>query len=186
MLAELIHFLYILQASPNAPSQQLDFWRDPAWQSAGVIVALISVVIALKQFKRKALSYEIILEENIVQIADDSIEGELQIFYQGREIKDLYLVTVKFTNSGDVEIKSEDYARPISLNFGDDAKILGSKVLKQFPDNLGIIISHDIDREIIITEPTLLNGKDSFTIQTLVTGFQTINIDDRIAGIKKN
>lgn len=99
------------------PPQILDFWRDSAWQSIGVIVAVLAIVISLKQFQRKQLSYEVISNENIVKITDDSIEDELQILYKGL-IKDLYLITIEFYNSGNIEIRPDDYTKHISLSFG--------------------------------------------------------------------
>ena len=101
-----------IKLPPSSPSTQspqiLDFWRDSAWQSIGVIVAVLAIIISLKQSQKKQLSYEIISNENIVRITDDSIEDELQILYKGELVKDLYLITIEFYNSGNTEIRPED------------------------------------------------------------------------------
>lgn len=177
----------------NAPSTQppsaQDVWRDPVWQSLGVIIgaalALIAILISLKQWQRKSLVYEVVSKENIVKVADNSIGSELQISYQGKPVKDLHLVTIKFINSGNTEIRPEDYVRQISLSFGEHSGILGNKLIEQEPSNLDVNISHDKSKEILLINPVLLNKKDFFTVQVLVTGFQGVNPNGRIAGVKR-
>lgn len=166
-----------------------DFWRDPVWQSLGVIItgvlALIGIIISLRQLQRKALVYEIISKENIVIVADNSVTNELKISYQGKPVKDLYLITVKFVNSGNIEIRPEDYVRQISLNFGENSEILGNKIIEQEPGNLDLKINHDRSQEALLVDPILLNKRDFFTIQALVTGFRSVDTNGRIAGVKK-
>lgn len=166
-----------------------DFWRDPVWQSLGVIItgvlALVGIIISLRQLQRKALVYEIISKENIVIVADNSVTNELRISYQGKPVKDLYLITVKFVNSGNIEIRPEDYVRQISLNFGENSEILGNKIIEQEPGNLDLKINHDKSQEALIVDLILLNKRDFFTIQALVTGFQSVNSNGRIAGVKR-
>jgi len=178
---------------PNPASTQTpaisDIWRDPVWQSLGVIVAtvltLVAILISLRQWQRKSLVYEVVSKENIVRVADNSIGSELQISYQGKPVKDLNLITVKFINSGNTEIRPEDYVRQMSLNFGEHSEILGNKILEQEPSNLDLKINHEKSQEVLLIEPVLLNKKDFFVIQALVTGFQGVNPNARIAGVKK-
>jgi hypothetical protein len=166
-----------------------DFWRDPVWQSLGVIVgavlAIVAIIISLRQLQRKALVYEIISTENIIIIANSSLTSKLEISYQGKPIKDLYLITVKFVNSGNIEIRPEDYVRQISLTFGRNSEILGNKITEQEPGNLDLKINHDKSQEALIVDPILLNKRDFFTIQALVTGFQSVDTNGRIAGVTK-
>lgn len=170
-------------------SSKLDIWRDPVWQSLGVIIgavlAVVAILISLRQWQRKSLAYEVISNENIVRISDNSVGSELQIVYQGKPVKDLYLITIRFINSGNTEIRPEDYVKQISLSFGGNSEILGNKVLEQEPSNLGVKINHEKTKEVLLIEPVLLNKRDYFTIQTLVTGFQSVAPNGRIAGVSR-
>jgi hypothetical protein len=174
-------------SAPIQAPQILDVWRDPIWQSLGVIIgavlALVAILISLRQWQRKSLVYEVISKENIVRIADHSIGSDLQISYQGKPINDLYLITVKFINSGNTEIRPEDYIRKIILSFGEHSEILSNKILEQEPNNLDVKINHDKSQEALLIDPVLLNKKDCFTVQSLVTGFQSIKLNGRIAGV---
>jgi hypothetical protein len=176
-------------SAPIQTPQILDVWRDPIWQSLGVIVgavlALVAILISLRQWQRKSLVYEVISRENIVRIADRSIGSDLQISYQGKPVNDLYLITVKFMNSGNTEIRPEDYSRKIILSFGEHSEILSNKILEQEPNNLDVKINHDKSQEALLIDPVLLNKKDCFTVQSLVTGFQSIKLNGRIAGVAK-
>jgi hypothetical protein len=175
-------------ASTQTPAAS-DVWRDPVWQSLGVIVgavlALVAIIISLRQWQRKSLVYEVISKENIVRVADHSVGSELQISYPGKPVKDLHLITVKFINSGNTEIRPEDYVRQVSLNFGENSEILGNKILEQEPNNLGLKINHEKSQEALLVDPVLLNRRDFFTIQALVTGFQSVNTNGRIAGVTR-
>lgn len=174
-------------SAQNSP--KLDIWRDPVWQSLGVIIGgvltVVAILISLRQWQRKSLAYEVISNENIVRISDNSVGSELQIVYQGKPVKDLYLITIKFINSGNTEIRPEDYVRQISLSFGENSEILGNKVLEQEPSNLDIKINHEKVKEVLLIDPVLLNKRDYFTIQALVTGFQSVAPNGRIAGVSR-
>jgi len=174
-------------STQNSP--KLDIWRDPVWQSLGVIIGavltVVAILISLRQWQRKSLAYEVISNENIVRVSDNSVGSELQIVYQGKPVKDLYLITIKFINLGNTEIRPEDYVRPISLSFGARSEILGNKVLEQDPSNLDIKINHEKDKEVLLIDPVLLNKRDYFTIQALVTGFQSVTPNGRIAGVSR-
>jgi hypothetical protein len=174
-------------STQNSP--KLDIWRDPVWQSLGVIIgaflALVAILISLRQWQRKSLAYEVISNENIVRVSDNSVGSELQILYQGKPVKDLYLITIKFINSGNIEIRPEDYVRKVSLSFGENSETLGNKVLEQEPSNLGVKINHEKVQEVLLIDPVLLNKRDSFTIQALVTGFQNVAPNGRIAGVSR-
>lgn len=174
-------------STQNPP--KIDFWRDPAWQSLGVIVgsalALIAIIISLRQWQRKSLAYEVISKENIVRVSDHSVGSELQILYQGKPVRDLYLVTVKFINSGNTEIRPQDYVRKVSLHFGEKSEILGNKILEQEPSNLDVKVNHDKNQESLLIDPVLLNKRDYFIIQALVTDFKGVMPNGRIAGVSR-
>ena len=159
--------------------------RDPAWQSVGVIVAvfltLLTVFIGWQQTQRKSFSYSVTSKVNILDIEDD-IRNKVQITFESKPIQDLYLIIIKFANSGNTPIKPDDYYRPVTISFGKGAEILSVEVMEQFPVNLGIVTSHTA--QFLEVPKILLNQRDTFDLKILVTSFKNVTVDGRIAGIK--
>jgi len=202
--------LFLLEQPPissNLDSSkwiQIEFWRDPAWQSAGVLVSLfvglLAIFLTWKQFQKKSLSYIEISKVNILDISED-IKSKVSVTYESKPVKDLYLIIVQFKNSGNVAILPNDYYRPLNISFGKISEILSVEVLKQSPNDLGIIatlvnskeqlqgdepksVTRFNKEEAVIVAPVLLNKSDFFELKILVTKFQNISIDARIAGVK--
>jgi hypothetical protein len=177
-----------ISPSPVPSPDSLAFWRDPAWQSIGVIVAvvlgLLTLWLAWKQFQKKALTYEVLSNENIVQIANTTIGNDLEIFYRKVPVKNLTLIVLKFTNSGNTEIRSSDYERAITISFGDNACVLGDPSVKSSPSNLLVKAGIDSTQKKVSIESVLLNRQDNFTLQVFVDHFQEFVVDGRIAGVK--
>jgi hypothetical protein len=204
-------YLAQINSSPsNSGSPKVDFWRDSAWQSVGVIVAilltLLTTVINLIQSQRKSFSYKVISSENILDVATD-IKEKVQIVFESKPIQDLFLVIIEFENSGNTLILPTDFHRLINISFGEEAEILSVEVQKQSPNDLGVEVKceskdrqtlakesnfsnsglHNISRigDRIIVKPVLINVGDSFILKILVTSFSGIFIDGRIAGINQ-
>jgi hypothetical protein len=172
-------------SSNNAMSNKQDFWRDPAWQSAGVIVAVIlfflTILAGWKQNQKKSLSYSVISKISVLDI-EDSIKSKVQVTFESKPVQDLYLVVIKFINSGNTPIHPNDYYQPITIAFDGTAEILSVEILDQSPKNLGVITSHT--SQSVEIPKILLNQKDCFNLKVLVTNFQHLSVDGRIAGVK--
>lgn len=162
----------------------IEIIRDPMWQFIGVIlVIIIPLILYLVQRRRKALSWEIISNTPLLSI-DDEIRGNLQVLFDGKPVQDVQLIIVEIINSGNVAIKSTDYERPINLDFGENAHILTAEVTETTPDNLDVSIN--IEGTKVLLNPTLMNGKDSITIKTIVGQFNDqITVEGRIVGVKE-
>jgi len=190
LLPQTSHSSFIAQvsASPssiNAVSSKPDFWRDPAWQSVGVIVAvvlaLLTILVGWRQAQKKSLSYSIASKINVLDI-EDSIKSKVQVTFESKPVQDLYLIVIKFINSGNIPIHPSDYYQPITITFDGLAEILSVEVLDQSPKNLGVVPSHTSQN--VEIPKILLNQKDCFDLKVLVTNFQNLSIDGRIAGVK--
>ena len=72
-------------SSSNVASIKPDFWRDPAWQSVGVIVAvvltLLTILIGWRQAQKKSLSYSVSSKINVLDI-EDSIKSKVQVTFE--------------------------------------------------------------------------------------------------------
>lgn len=102
--------------------------RDPAVQSIIAIVAVIvTVIIYLKQRKRKSLGYEVFSFIPLSSVDPSTLgsnqQAGLQFTFKGETVPQAHSISIKFTNSGNVPLPKEDYDEPISLSFGE-AKVL--------------------------------------------------------------
>jgi len=160
--------------------------RDPLWTFVGVILAvlavLVTVMIFFAQRKTKKLSYEITSNTQLLGVKDE-IQGKVQVLYEGKEVKNVHLLTIKFSNNGNQSISSNDYERPLSIEVNSDAKVLTYEVIDEEPENLGAVVQ--LEENKIVLSPILLNEKDTFSIKALISDFEGQPIiDGRINGVK--
>ena len=98
-------------------------FNDPIWGVIGVIATIVfgiagilGVVFTFLQLvqKRKRLSYEIQSITPIFTIAQ-GFQEQIEIKLSGEIVRDVYLVIVRFVNSGRASMRPEDFARPLKL-----------------------------------------------------------------------
>jgi hypothetical protein len=160
--------------------------RDPAWTFVGVVCAILAVVVTIfiffAQRKIKRLSYEITSNTQLLGV-EDEIQGKVQVLCDGKEVKNVHLLTIRFLNNGNQSISSSDYERPLSIEINLDAKVLTHEVIDEAPENLGATVA--LEGSKLIFSPVLMNAKDSFSIKTLISDFEgNPTIDGRINGVK--
>lgn len=162
-----------------------DILRDQIWNFIGVLVAVVAILTSIvlygKQRRRKALSYEIISQTPLTSVKEE-IGKDVQILYKGKLVQQVYLIEVRIINSGNTPIEEDHYTHPISLSFGEEAQILTAEVAEKRPSSLRASVV--IEGKKIVLLPTLLNEKDSVKLRALVNGFDKINVDGRIVGVK--
>lgn len=157
-----------------------------SWQLIPIILGVIAIWIGWEQLQRKKLSYEVITKVKLLEVLD-KFKDRLEVSFELKPVQELYVIQLKLTNTGNAPIKPDDYHRPISIGFGQNATVLSYEVLDERPSNLDVNVRRIHPNSVkyqILVEPTLLNTDDSFTIETLVTKLEDINIDARIVGIK--
>lgn len=134
-----------------------------------ILSSLFAYAIFALQKKRYELSYE---ENSYINLIKSSnlIADKLQILYNGREITNLSMYTVEITNTGNQSVKlpgnDSQYERPLKLIFSDNIQIFEVRVLSELKLNANV---EWLDKEIIFS-PVLLNPKDKFSLQILVSG----------------
>jgi hypothetical protein len=168
-----------------------DVLRDPIWQFIGAVLAalavFISVIVYLKQRRRKSLSYAILTNTSLLKWEALAIKERLQLTYDGKAVQQASLIIVKIINSGSLPIISSDYELPVSLGFGK-AKILSAEIAEVHPRSLNVSISveGDTSGEKVVISPTLLNSGDWIALKILVAGFEyEIVVDGRIVGVNE-
>jgi hypothetical protein len=157
--------------------------KDPVLQLLIALVAIvIPFVIYLLQRQKKALSYSLVSTTHLLTDHEE-FEGKLQVLYEGQPTQNISLLILKFINSGNVPIASNDYERQVSILLGENSKILSAVVIEMEPKNLDAEAIID-DNRIKIKE-ILLNPKDAITLKILVSNFDNFSIDGRIIGVKE-
>lgn len=165
----------------------MDIFRDPMWQFLGAFFALVAILVSIflyqKQRQRKELAYEIISKTPLLG-AKEEIRGGLQVMFHGKPVQNPHLIMVRIINSGNLPITSNDYERPISLGFGEEAQILTAETISTNPDNLRVSIKAEGKK--VVIAPMLLNQGDSITLKILIAEFAgQMIVDGRITGVKR-
>lgn len=164
----------------------LEIFRDPLWQFAGALLTLIaifvSILLYLRQRKRKSLSYTIVSCAPLLSVGEE-IKNGLQILYNNKPIQQAHLVLIRIFNAGNTPVTTEDFEHSITLRFGERAGILTSEIVETAPPNLPASIR--IEGRKLVLLPTLLNAGDSVELKALVENFDGLTIDGRIIGVKE-
>src|SRR5262245_32361734 len=115
----------------------MEFIRDSAWQAVGVFVAvLIAVVTYRHQRQVKGLSVGLLLRSAIVSV-DEAFAKHLTIFFEGQPVYQAELFRFGLKNTGSIPIKVGDFQGPMVFPFGTNARVLSSRLVRQFPSDLG-------------------------------------------------
>lgn len=165
-----------------------EFLSDPTNQFiiivALTILAIIGpIIVYLKQRMRKSIHYRIVSRTALFSVKEE-VKKELEITYKGKKIEDAQLVLIEISNTGNVPIEAEDYKKPISFNFGEEAQVLTAEVIKTDPEELQASVS--IDKGIVSLTPILTNAGDSLTLKIIVSGLgEVTKASSRIIGVKQ-
>jgi hypothetical protein len=168
----------------------LEFLRDPAIQAVLVLVGIIvTIIVYWKQRQRKSLGYEVLSCTPLSSVDRKTLDNYrrvgLQFKFHGQTIRQGHFITVKVTNTGNVPIKKDDYDEEINLTFGEKAKILATRVVEKKPDTIPVTMSWSEAHKVIISK-ILLNSKDSFVVELLVSDFDgKVRVGGRIVGVKE-
>lgn len=160
--------------------------RDPLWQFAGVIIAIVTVAVliflSIHERNRKSIEYNMISSTPVLSISE-GVEGKLKILFDEREVNQVQLIVIGVTNTGNVPITEDDYSHPIAISFGK-GKLLTVELMEKDPDDLDVLPVNQND--MVVINKVLLNQGDSFTLRALVAQFEdVVEVKGRIAGVQK-
>ena len=167
----------------TANNQLMEILRDPVWQAAGVVVALVTIF--LTQRKRKAISYVIVTDTPLVSVRKgEELKEKLQLSFDGKPVENIHLVLIRIMNSGNVPITSEDYESPIRIVLGSNDRVLTAEIVSLDPENIDAQVSCEDSSVTLYVK--LLNQHDEISIKMLaVRSSQDVNLIGRIVGVKK-
>jgi hypothetical protein len=123
---------------------------DPIWGVIGVIATIVfgmfgvvGVIFAFLQLiqSKKQLSYEFVSITPILKIAKE-YQDQIEIRFNQQIVKNVHLVTIRFSNSGKASIKPDDYIRPLKISV-KKGQIISAEIIETDPKNLGELIEQN-------------------------------------------
>lgn len=150
-----------------------------------IIIAIISVFITYKAWKKKKLSYAILVDTHPIKVSHGAAKT-IRMTFMGREVKNVRLVELKIWNSGNDTIETSDYSEPITLLPPiATKKTLHAIITKREPENLPIAVYTSPKNYLALT-PVLMNPGDVIYISLLINDYdKAILPEARISGVKK-
>lgn len=139
------------------------------------IVGIVSPILALATFigfkpeKAKSLEWEYQSKSSLVNTSAASSD-KIEVFYDGRKIKQLSAISARLVNSGGLSIDSSDVkdgAFPTVI-FPASVTVIGAQVTKLTPTDLKATISYSTN--FVRIEHGLLNPTDNIELQILLEG----------------
>jgi hypothetical protein len=151
------------------------------WQVLGVVIALIGIILHVLFIRRKALTCVLMSAFPFVQGSSSRVQ--LNAMFNRKTLESPFFFAFRFTNTGNVPLKQDDFVAPICLVFHKTNVIL-AEVFKQNPNDIDV--QPHISKDTVEIIPVLLNPQDSFCIKVLLD-YAPIRYDlkARIVGIKE-
>jgi hypothetical protein len=144
------------------------------------IIAFIALVYFTWWKNRKRLSYYILSDVSLVS-ASEVVRDRVEIRFEGKPVKNVWLIVIKLINDGHLPIKKDEFEQPLKFLF-PKSKVLNAEKIKFKPKNIATTISYT-DEEVEIA-PALFNRKDYIEFKVLVSDYQQhMTIDARIVGV---
>jgi hypothetical protein len=160
----------------------LDVLGHPLFTFVGTLATVGAFAVALLRWPRKKLWWEVVQLFPIVDVRSDP-EATIELAGGTWRAAEVDEVVIEVINSGNREIVPEDYTRPLTFDFGGEAKVLVSEILYEEPARIGASVEKGSNTATLT--PVLLNGGDRVGLRMLVSKARRIRWDGRIKGVKK-
>lgn len=132
---------------------------------ATVAAVIVAIAIYRLQRDRKNLDWDLISETKLLRDNASPIR-DLELRYKGEMIANPYLLQLKFINTGNKPVTSEDYEHPLRVHIDPDSRILSAEVVESSQADMDAKIS-TLDQEATL-QPLLLNPGDWVSCQILL------------------
>lgn len=146
----------------------------------GVALTAFGIWLALRSRNRRRLAWE--ARKSPVIGRDARLRGELDIRFHGEVVGDPHAVSIELRNTGDVPLRLEDFADPVSIHFEPGAYWLMAAIIAD-PDERRV--SFDKEGGVVTFRPDLLQPAESVYVHGLFDGDPgSAVVSARIAGVK--
>jgi hypothetical protein len=158
----------------------------PGWLGAvfGLFAVIVSFVIYRLQRARKSLSYRVVANSDLLS-ANVGPNTTLQVVHANHALTEPRLMVLEITNTGNAEIRAEDFAEPFRIKLKDAIRIESVTIAKTRPNGLPVQTIQP-DPLTIELAPLLLNPGDQFILEVLLDGKAAeVEATGRVAGVKQ-
>jgi hypothetical protein len=153
--------------------------------AVGAIIGAAGITVAILVYRwqreRRTLHFEM-LSDNALLGRDHREVAGLQLLYNGQPVKDPHILRIRFVNTGNKEIRPEDFKLPVGVK-ASTANVLVADVIDSSSPDMDPRL-HTSDGEAWF-EPLLLNPGDSVTVQIMYDSEDQFRVRGRVAGIKE-
>ena len=136
-----------------------------------IILAIIGILVPILLEDEKQLSLEVIENKALISV-DQKIREEIMISYNGEVMERLFLLTLKFVNTGDLGINGEtDIVESIEISLREDnCTIIGEPEILENPIDVKLTFYPTTDQKTVKFDFDLMNSDDYFLMDILYTG----------------
>lgn len=149
----------------------------------GLLGLLMPALFWLVDYSSKELDVVIISSTALSPIRNSFVPG-LELTLDGKSLDQPYMTVIEIINSGDLSIVAADFDSPLQLNTGGEAQIIRTELASVEPSSLKPDL--DINGNLLILHPLLLNAGDKIRVNALTSGIKPIwKGEARIVGVSK-
>lgn len=151
------------ESEPKGLSGPIARWIFILAALAAIVTVLISIYGLIHE---KSKSVSLTLSEPVPLLRSENIHDDLFISIEGKQIRQAWLQTITYRNSGQIPIRSSDIEDATRISFENDTKIISTNTREKKPNNLKAWITRS-GNEITINHG-LLNNNDHILIDVFI------------------
>jgi hypothetical protein len=149
---------------------------------AAVIIIPVTVFLYRRGQEEKHLDYEFISGTHVIKEEIARAKADLQLYSDGRIVKDPYLLIMRIINTGNRPIQESDFTDRIRIDF--QAGVVTAKLIKSSP--VGIATELEWEGGVLYVHGMLLNQGDWVALSILTDGEpRRIPPEARIVGVRE-
>ena len=148
-----------------------------------LVACVVPPVYAVLQKSRKVLTYDYI-GVSLMSVRP-GVKERIEVRFDNIKVLDPYYLVILITNSGNEEIRKEDYVHPISFTFDEDTQIINCSVVEADPSILINDVTTEIKQNSLLVNPITLNARSQIVIKLFLSKFDnTVRADTYITGCR--
>lgn len=125
-----------------------------------IAVGVIGVLIGVYSRTYKEITATVLANTSVIELRESP--PELKFYFGEKEVKNLYLLLIKFENTGKQDIGADAFDNP--LNFSMHSIILDAKIIQQHPANIGWNIK-EFSGDQVVFNKSLLKKEEYFLVK---------------------
>lgn len=150
--------------------------RDPFWQFAGFVAAILAIVASvfvaydIAQVPETGTDLVVTLYGKYPLVwYDPEFESDLEIYYRGAKVQDVSAMIFSLRNAGKNAIRPDDYVSPICLSVEQPSELGDVRIYHTHPENVDLSIASVTTNTTELSQ-SLLNPGDTVVFAATLVG----------------